>query len=761
MSPFTPVDRHIASILQHKTLLGCLLILWMLTEGLRNERLKDPWTSVVSPGRSTLLNAVKLIISSAIYLWRRRDVYLNAYNKLLKVEGQDEELLLDQTGQTSSGPNIPDTTNRQSIRPSLHVWTGRSIACIGAVAALYVLRDHAFSALGRLTDPFAPYLVIPISTLFSTIILAIFFSRNFSALSWHAILLQLCGFFIFRTSFIKNHLSGSLFSALIASALSSSFAFVSNDVIYKSHNTTSIMALNIPLFAFGTVISGFLALLPSSYTSKHTVYPGFLDRLSLVLLLVEAGRDIIAISVIFHFDATFLGVMSALASVIVLLVSAFLSMWPSATFLAGCCAVIIGSATYFSYNRTNAEEAVQSPSKLGRIRRTMGIASFTMLLPFVLYTTIYEGQLYSNDHTPSVLDALVAQSSMSDCQRKPLASLSYPPQPRTYHEFDNVLLIVFFSHARYESIDDYKKVYAEFFPNMIFIGPASREDGGFSQSYDVLVDTYESDEDLKDPMHYKMAGRMAHHMLYTAMRQQNCYDGYLWVPFDTLLNIPRLQQFDQRYFWYHSPWGEFVPNPAFKNAQDTNRSRHAPPAKISPDPQIKLTETWRGVWDDWWWGDPHVGLEVCMRAFRKVPLEMRERMADFTDGNTRLIGGSADTVYIPGRHRQRFMDTLRLFLETDCFLEIATPTAVHLVVPPKEPILFVDHWWIWQPPFNATFVRQKWGEGFEVDTFHTFHWGEKDIDEVWTENPDNIADVRNLLKESAARQKVDLWHNPS
>ena len=89
--------------------------------------------------------------------------------------------------------------------------------------------------------------------------------------------------------------------------------------------------------------------------------------------------------------------------------------------------------------------------------------------------------------------------------------------------------------------------------------------------------------------------------------------------------------------------------------------------------------------------DPHVGLEVCMTAFQKVPLEMRERMADFTDGSTRLIGGSADTVYIPGRHRQKFMDTLGLFLETDCFLEIATPTAVHLAVPPREPILFVDH----------------------------------------------------------------------
>jgi hypothetical protein len=62
------------------------------------------------------------------------------------------------------------------------------------------------------------------------------------------------------------------------------------------HDTTSVMTLNIPLFAFGTVISGFLALTGSFGT---TSYPHFWDHLSMALLLVEAGRDITAISVIF------------------------------------------------------------------------------------------------------------------------------------------------------------------------------------------------------------------------------------------------------------------------------------------------------------------------------------------------------------------------------------------------------------------------------------------------------------------------------
>jgi hypothetical protein len=80
-----------------------------------------------------------------------------------------------------------------------------------------------------------------------------------------------------------------------------------------------------------------------------------------------------------------------------------------------------------------------------------------------------------------------------------------------------------------------------------------------------------------------------------------------------------------------------------------------------------------------------------MEAFNKVPLAMRERLAALTNGETRLIGGSQDTLYIPNRHREVFMQILATFLETECFTEIAVPTTVHLILPPGEKILFVDH----------------------------------------------------------------------
>ena len=80
-----------------------------------------------------------------------------------------------------------------------------------------------------------------------------------------------------------------------------------------------------------------------------------------------------------------------------------------------------------------------------------------------------------------------------------------------------------------------------------------------------------------------------------------------------------------------------------------------------------------------------------MRAFDEVPEVQRDRLAALTGERDRLIGGSADTMYVPGRHRETFMSVLGSFLRTDCFLEIAAPTALHLALPPGEDVLYVDH----------------------------------------------------------------------
>ena len=53
-------------------------------------------------------------------------------------------------------------------------------------------------------------------------------------------------------------------------------------------------------------------------------------------------------------------------------------------------------------------------------------------------------------------------------------------------------------------------------------------------------------------------------------------------------------------------------------------------------------------------------------------------------------------------------------------------------------------------------MRGVWGAGGEVDTFHTFHWGERGADGAWRADPAHVPDIRALLAESAARQGVEF-----
>ncbi|KAG8929746.1 hypothetical protein FRC01_003825, partial [Tulasnella sp. 417] len=327
---------------------------------------------------------------------------------------------------------------------------------------------------------------------------------------------------------------------------------------------------------------------------------------------------------------------------------------------------------------------------------------------------------------PSPVNSLALSTSSAESVRPPLPPSTQWNGTRTFHAFDDVLLVVLYSHARYDvNLDAHREAYALYFPNILYIGPASREDQGFNHSYDVLSIHINRTKTL--PGGTKWPDEWSESLLREPPLKDNpCYSGYLWVPFDALLNIARLAQFPQERIWYHSPFGEYIPNPSLSKIKVNEKAtdKHPPPATVSTDTPRGYAEKFVPFGEDgwqWWWGEPHVGLEVCWPGYQKVRKEFRDRLQGLTGHTDRFIGGSADTLYVPGTLRDDMLETLGYFLETDCFLEIALPTTLHLILPRDRRIAFVDHWWIWTPPLNTTFVRQKWEEGLEVDSFHTFH----------------------------------------
>jgi len=71
---------------------------------------------------------------------------------------------------------------------------------------------------------------------------------------------------------------------------------------------------------------------------------------------------------------------------------------------------------------------------------------------------------------PAPHKLLPPQSPTKECVRRPLppSSAYVGPGPRPdFHVFDDVLLISFFSHPRYDvNLDAYREAYSKYFPNV-------------------------------------------------------------------------------------------------------------------------------------------------------------------------------------------------------------------------------------------------------------------------------------------------------
>ena len=102
-----------------------------------------------------------------------------------------------------------------------------------------------------------------------------------------------------------------------------------------------------------------------------------------------------------------------------------------------------------------------------RRRRFVAWAVFAFVIIGSVLGAI-EAILFRSEERLASLDTL-SISGQPICQRRPLR---VPPLHvgRNYRHFDNVLLVVFFSHARYDTnLESYREVYSDFFPNVRFL----------------------------------------------------------------------------------------------------------------------------------------------------------------------------------------------------------------------------------------------------------------------------------------------------
>ncbi|KAJ7479116.1 hypothetical protein FB451DRAFT_1395716 [Mycena latifolia] len=643
---------------------------------------------------------------------------------------------------------------------------------LAPIVFLILLRHQLFVFRRAYTDQATLNLTDAISILFVGVQTYLLLGTTTPLRHWTSVLLQIVAFIGVHHIKAVPPYSAPTYILLVLTTSVSALVLVATSLIYHALRDVPFHKLNLVLFT--SCLAGYVlcALLSSSAHAAAVpsdAYPRDLVAAAVILGLRAAG-DLLTLAILRRTSPFTLSVLTLLVASITPAFS-HLVFWSAIPFLAPQYLASVLSlyaavshlldAPVSSYNTPPTSSSTMWPPRRGFIRLTLvfitllvGLAMAPLCpLPSSPPASFVSHTPMPHQHPPYNLTH-VSDSVAPTCVRRPLppSTLYAGPHPTrpSFTAFDDVLLVVFFSHPRYDiNLDAYREVYSAYFPNILYIGPGSREDRGFLHSHDVVVDSYMAAEDF-DADWFKMSGRMAHHMFYTAVKDYPCYAGYLWAPFDALLNVPRLMQFPQDSIWYHSPFAQrFVPNPVAVE-------KHPPAAKISertPHEYAREAGAW-GATGFWWWGEKHMGLEVCLSAYDSVPARMRARLEGLIDGPGHLLGGSADTMYLPGHLRDDFLDVLGTFLQTDCFLEIALPTTLHLILPKDEEIVWVDHWWKTPPPWNTTYVRDLWAEGYEVDSFHSFHWGDIQADGVFGPNKDSFKDMRALLNDSFIRQGI-------
>lgn len=92
---------------------------------------------------------------------------------------------------------------------------------------------------------------------------------------------------------------------------------------------------------------------------------------------------------------------------------------------------------------------------------------FLLALGYIIVAISQNPGTDSSDLSSMQIESSTLSRNRSDCRSPESSTLTHAQTTTNYTHFNNVLLIVFFSHARYDAnLDFHREVYADYFPNV-------------------------------------------------------------------------------------------------------------------------------------------------------------------------------------------------------------------------------------------------------------------------------------------------------
>ena len=179
----------------------------------------------------------------------------------------------------------------------------------------------------------------------------------------------------------------------------------------------------------------------------------------------------------------------------------------------------------------------------------------------------------------------------------------------------DILLIINYNFAHYNSIPFLKKIYSSFFPNIVFYGP-------------------KKDSQIELCEHHE--GWYSYQAIGQAMQKYPGYKGYLFVHDDCFINFWNFSRFDKEKIWIVDG-GWFSSNKA-----------------------------------SCWWNRP-CGLAAYKKVYNDIDDQYKFLLTK-NNGGKEPIRAFSDIAYIPGKYSKETIELCNVCAKRGLFLEIAIPT---------------------------------------------------------------------------------------
>ncbi|OQA36394.1 MAG: hypothetical protein BWY54_00077 [Candidatus Dependentiae bacterium ADurb.Bin331] len=203
-------------------------------------------------------------------------------------------------------------------------------------------------------------------------------------------------------------------------------------------------------------------------------------------------------------------------------------------------------------------------------------------------------------------------------------------------DFKNILLIINYNHAHYESIDLLKKIYTPYFGKVVFYGPKEHPE-------------------IHVCNHHK--GYFSYTAIADAMERYPHFEGYLFLMDDCILNPWLLTGIDTKKIWFGD-----IPFIIQNDGKQIN-NRGTP---------IKIKLGKKAI-THWAWWQSEWGYEPMKSAFKKLPREQKKILEKNWGKNT-VPASFSDLAYIPAMYKDTFIKLALIFAKRKAFLETALPT---------------------------------------------------------------------------------------